>query len=1014
MDPVLSSLLKTNQIGADGFNWWIGQVETSNTDDPKKSGRYRVRIVGHHLKSGQATPTKELPWAQVMMPVTTPFTDGGVTGATVNLQQGNWVLGFFLDNDKQKPIILGSIGHTAGATEVLNQDPNPNAQEKGFTTYTHPKTKPEAHRSVDSPDGKDPKTKANTDGGEPAAARSHEENGAPAIIAALRGKYSEANPIGCKTCVTIANPKCGNESNFGKQLTNVVGDMLAANQAAGGQIGDFYVSKVNGFLYDKVNIARYHIARVTRLVRSLLGRIQSEIIKKIREGIEAIIKAVLGTNVPEEQKEKTPVDPKQDFDRVKGRGNILKRVKKILDKILQALGCAIEDATDRLVQWLTDLLFGFIMDVFSPAVCSILNLVDGIINQILAIIDGLISKILGPIQAILSIIGGGLNIVGSIINKVMSFLGITCSGPSGKCAEQTVVCNDCGTDEDEEDFLDRLLKEIEAGDDGGRFNCEESQDYLDPQDTKVTFVGGIPTTDTPEIPDGGSIPERSLDPEVTIPDSFFPSTAQDPAEDPNIIPSFEDAGGDIFEGGTPDLTPYLPPEDGDDDPLDDSNLPEEELDLPLDPGGDPYYSVVADPTTVTEGDVITYTIRTSNVPFGTVLNYTLSGETIIPEYIVGGSLTGSFTILEDSIVIDETVDEEGEILEVEIPIGIAIVQVQIAEDNVLALVDQEMIFTIDDTEAFATVTIVNDAYPSLNPEYDPNFFGFPNYEVTTDKELYYEGEDIIFTITTQNVPDGTKLSYAIFGDIDANDFIQDSLTGTFTIRNNTARVVAGIVEDLEEEFDESVYFSIVGTGAGASVVIVGTAVDTGGDGGAGGDGLNRPTTGDPITDENGSIISIPVKDRGDKYNEAPFVIITGEGFGATAIALLDNEGFVSEIRVTRGGLGYKVNRSADNNLRCVIDSFTLISPGIRYTSPPSVYINGKLGIAEAEIDSRGYVVSVRVLDRKTVFSSMPKVTIIGGGGAGAIAIPSLVCLDGDELERRGYVKIGTGRYIDCP
>ena len=225
MDPVLSSLLKTNQIGADGFNWWIGQVETSNTDDPKKSGRYRVRIVGHHLKSGQATPTKELPWAQVMMPVTTPFTDGGVTGATVNLQQGNWVLGFFLDNDKQKPIILGSIGHTAGATEVLNQDPNPGSQEKGFTTYTHPKTKPEAHRSVDSPDGKDPKTKANTDGGEPAAARSHEENGAPAIIAALRGKYSEANPIGCKTCVTIANPKCGNESNFGKQLTNVVGDI---------------------------------------------------------------------------------------------------------------------------------------------------------------------------------------------------------------------------------------------------------------------------------------------------------------------------------------------------------------------------------------------------------------------------------------------------------------------------------------------------------------------------------------------------------------------------------------------------------------------------------------------------------------------------------------------------------------------------------------------------------------------------------------------------------------------
>lgn len=100
MDPVLSSLMQTHQVGEDGFHWWIGQVETSNTDDPKESGRYRVRIIGHNLKD--ATPTKDLPWAQVMLPVTTPFSDGGVTGASVELRAGNWVTGFFLDNDKQK------------------------------------------------------------------------------------------------------------------------------------------------------------------------------------------------------------------------------------------------------------------------------------------------------------------------------------------------------------------------------------------------------------------------------------------------------------------------------------------------------------------------------------------------------------------------------------------------------------------------------------------------------------------------------------------------------------------------------------------------------------------------------------------------------------------------------------------------------------------------------------------------------------------------------------------------
>ena len=121
MDPVLSSLLQTNSIGSDGFNWWIGQVETGRESDPKKSGRYRVRIVGVHLKEGQQTPTEQLPWANVVMPVTTPFSDGK-SSATAELRAGNWVIGFFLDNDKQKPVIMGSIGHTKASTVVVNQD----------------------------------------------------------------------------------------------------------------------------------------------------------------------------------------------------------------------------------------------------------------------------------------------------------------------------------------------------------------------------------------------------------------------------------------------------------------------------------------------------------------------------------------------------------------------------------------------------------------------------------------------------------------------------------------------------------------------------------------------------------------------------------------------------------------------------------------------------------------------------------------------------------------------------
>lgn len=1008
MDPVLTSLLTTNQIGADGFNWWIGQVESGREDDPKKSGRYRVRIVGQHLKTENATPTSELPWANVMMPVTTPFSDGGVTGATAELRLGNWVIGFYLDNDKQKPIIMGSIGHTAGATTVQQDLVAPTGKtSQEFTTGNDPNLKPQAHRTIGAQDGKDPKTKANIDGGEPAAATSNEENGAPAIIAALRGKYSETNPIGSKTCVTVANPTCGTESNFSKQITNIIGDLLAANQDSGGMLGDFYISKINGYLYDKVSLARYHIGRVTRLVRSLMGRIQAELIKYIRKGIEYLVKAALGLNVPEEQKEKVPVAPKSDFDKVKSKGNVLKTVKKILDQVLQALGCAIEDLIDKLVQWLTDLLFGFIMDVFSPAACAIQNLVDGIINRILELIDGLIASVMGPLQSILSILGSPLNIVGTAIAKVMSFLGITCSGPSGKCGTQTVKCNDCGTDEDDDDFLDQLLKDIEEGDTGERFNCEESQDYQEDAPTTVIFVGGIPEEPTPErAPDGGiSTPPGSIGSTET-PDTFFPSTAEDPSNDPAVIPQFPDLGDGINQDEQDRIEEEI--EDQFTDEPDDGELPS----LPIDATGEAYYLVTANPTVVTEGTVITYTIRTTNVPNGTVLDYTLSGSTIIPSYIVGESLTGSFTIVQYDVVTEEIINEDGDLEEVNIPIGSATVTVQISDNDVLKDFQQNMRFTIDDTDAFADVTIVADLYSQIRPGYNPNFAPLPLVFVTSDKQLYYEGEDIIYTITTQNIPDGTRLSYVMYGDIVPQDFIQNDLEGTFVIRNGRATVTMGIAEDLAEEFDELVNFRVVGYDASTSVTIVGTAVQPSTTERT--PSLDRPTTFTPITDDKGSIISVPIKDTGSRYQEPPFVIFKGSGFGATAIALLDENGFVSEIRVTRGGLGYKRNTATDNGLKCIIDSFTLISPGIKYKSQPTVYINGELGIAEAEIDSRGYVISVKILNRTKTYTSQPKVMIVGGGGAGALAIPNMVCLDPDDLATRGAVKIGTGKYIDCP
>jgi hypothetical protein len=962
MDPVLSSLFPVHQIGSDGFNWWIGQIESNKDDDPKKSGRFRVRIVGQHLKECDAVPTNELPWANVMMPVTTPFTDGLTTGASIGLEQGNWVVGFYLDNDKQKPIIMGSVGHTKGATILKNVDPNPGSKCKSFTTYISNQANPKTDWPSVSQKGTNEEGANVIAAGEPAASYGHIPGQVPPVIAALLGKRSETNPTGAKHKYIIADPKCGSEGNLKSGITRIIGDLLKANQDAGGRLGDYLVSKANGKLYDYVGIARYHIGRVVTLVNSFIARVKGEIVRLLREGIQKLIDALILFDDPTGKiigNTGPLADPEKAFKPIREKGNRLKKIKEIFDKIFAELGCSIEDAADRIAQWLFDLLFGFLTDVFYQASCFVETLIQGILNQILSVLEGLISTVLGPVQQLLSVLANPLNIIGSAINKVLSLLGISCSGPGAKCEKIQEVSVTCEEDDtDDKDFLDKLIADIENGPlDFNQGVCDEAKGLPPEEPTVVAFVGGVfsnPPTTTTSTPPGGP----------DTPSSFFPE-----AYDPDDVVEAAEPPGDL-----PEVVP---------------NVPEQEFEPPLPENiEDPYYEVETDKNVYVEGETITYTITTINVPNGTNLSYTLSGPTITETDIVEG-LEGTFTIQNNT----------------------AVVQINIASDNVVENIPEILVFEINNTTANATVII--DSNYVLVPGINDDVTLVPTYNVVSDKIQYTEGEDIYYTITTENVDDNTVLSYTLFGNaITPDDVVGENLSGSFIITNNTAKVVVGLQEDIELESNEILTFVINGTGVFTDVTIIGEEIteeeitDE--------PKINKPIAGTPITDSNGSIISIPIINKGDPYQKEPKVIIGGKGYGATAIALLDNEGFVSEIRVTRTGVNYKTNTTEDAGLVCVVDSYTLIAPGVGYTSPPKVYVDGDETLAEALINDDGYVFGVRVLDRSKTYSKLPKVEIVGGDGAGAKVIANITCLDKEDLERRGYTKIGTGKYIDCP
>ena len=138
------ALFESGLLGS-SFHWWIGQIaddsvwreniiaapHASAAENVGWGRRYKVRILGLHDQGEEVIPSKDLPWANVMMPVTS----GGSlsnSGQTPALRQGNMVFGFFMDGTAMTvPVIMGVMSNnaqnepalTVGDNRVTNKQP---------------------------------------------------------------------------------------------------------------------------------------------------------------------------------------------------------------------------------------------------------------------------------------------------------------------------------------------------------------------------------------------------------------------------------------------------------------------------------------------------------------------------------------------------------------------------------------------------------------------------------------------------------------------------------------------------------------------------------------------------------------------------------------------------------------------------------------------------------------------------------------------------------------------------
>ena len=249
----------------------------------------------------------------------------------------------------------------------------------------------------------------------------------------------------------------------------------------------------------------------------------------------------------------------------------------------------------------------------------------------------------------------------------------------------------------------------------------------------------------------------------------------------------------------------------------------------------------------------------------------------------------------------------------------------------------------------------------------------PYYVVTADRYSFYEGEVCNFTINTQNVPDGTILSYSIGGEVDSND-LETSPTGNVTIFESKATVPVKIRQDSNRETIERLNFDLLnsqGDVVARTIVLVNDRLSP----------IIQVDPPDPIQSPPGT--NIPTDEGGN---------IPDIGIGTffppptTGIGTTGKVGIITDIIVTVPGIGYTTGDD-------IIVGDCIITP---------------------IVSNIGAIVGIRSIFCPNEFSEVPPAIIDSRTGEGAEVFPILKFVPkGNDIPGIAINQFGVIKVVDC-
>lgn len=208
-------------------------------------------------------------------------------------------------------------------------------------------------------------------------------------------------------------------------------------------------------------------------------------------------------------------------------------------------------------------------------------------------------------------------------------------------------------------------------------------------------------------------------------------------------------------------------------------------------GTSPTYSISANPTTVNEGQLITFTVTTTGVPEGTELVWNLSGTAEGADFVIP-SVTGTVTL-----------DALGEAT-----------FTKRAKNDLLT--EGTETFTVTLLDSLGTAAATSEEVTILDTSLDPT------YSISASPTTVTEGQLITFTVTTTGVPDETTLDWNL-QHITTNAADFPTTGGVVTIASGAGSFTVATAVDVLTEEAETFRVRLTGLEVYSEVVTISAA-----------------------------------------------------------------------------------------------------------------------------------------------------------------------------------------------